>query len=100
VPAALTQHPGVTHVVLRRAAVEPAGDVVEAAVAREATDTVVASLCPPAAGAVLAEWDICIQSVAQLSTNLVGVVAAAALVLALGNRRGRPRDLGRPPANG
>ncbi|MDU0293671.1 DUF389 domain-containing protein [Saccharothrix longispora] len=43
---ALTRHPGVTHVVLLRgAAVQPAGDVVEADVAREATDEVVASLC-------------------------------------------------------
>ncbi|MBB5800577.1 putative hydrophobic protein (TIGR00271 family) [Saccharothrix ecbatanensis] len=59
----------------------------------------------PAAGfaavaAVLAEWDICLQSVAQLAVNLVGIVAAAALVLALRNRRGQPRDLGRPLANG
>ena len=42
----LTRHPGVTHVVLLRgAAVQPAGDVVEADVARESTDEVVASLC-------------------------------------------------------
>ncbi|WP_033438191.1 DUF389 domain-containing protein [Saccharothrix sp. NRRL B-16314] len=59
----------------------------------------------PAAGfaavaAVLGEWDICLQSVAQLAVNLVGIVAAAALVLALHNRRGQTRDLGRPLANG
>lgn len=59
----------------------------------------------PAAGfaavaAVLGEWDICIQSVAQLAVNLGGIVAAAALVLAVRNRRGQTRDLGRPLANG
>ncbi|NUT46776.1 MAG: DUF389 domain-containing protein [Saccharothrix sp.] len=59
----------------------------------------------PAAGyaavaAVLAEWDICLQSVAQLAVNLVGIVAAAALVLALRNRRARARDLGRPLSDG
>ncbi|GAB2977465.1 DUF389 domain-containing protein [Saccharothrix stipae] len=59
----------------------------------------------PAAGyaavaAVLAQWDICLQSIAQLAVNLVGVVMAAALVLALRNRRGQARDLGRPLANG
>ncbi|WP_158843734.1 DUF389 domain-containing protein [Saccharothrix deserti] len=59
----------------------------------------------PAAGfaavaAVLGEWDICVQSVAQLAVNLVGIVAAAALVLALRTRRGRVRDLGRPLADG
>jgi uncharacterized hydrophobic protein (TIGR00271 family) len=44
--AVLKEHPGATHVVLLRgAAIEPAGDVVEADVAREATDEVVASLC-------------------------------------------------------
>ncbi|PRY40783.1 DUF389 domain-containing protein [Umezawaea tangerina] len=44
--AVLKEHPGATHVVLLRgAAVEPAGDVVEADIAREATDEVVASLC-------------------------------------------------------
>ncbi len=47
----------------------------------------------PAAGyaavaAVLAQWDICVQSIAQLAVNLVGVVAAAALVLAFRNRHG------------
>ncbi|MGM1061201.1 DUF389 domain-containing protein [Saccharothrix sp. Mg75] len=42
----LKRHPGVTHVVLLKgAAVLPEGDVVEADVAREATDEVVASLC-------------------------------------------------------
>ncbi|MFD1146777.1 DUF389 domain-containing protein [Saccharothrix hoggarensis] len=59
----------------------------------------------PAAGyaavaAVLGEWDICLQSVAQLAVNLVGIVAAAALVLAVRNRRGRVHDLGRPLASG
>ncbi|MFI9009416.1 DUF389 domain-containing protein [Actinosynnema sp. NPDC053489] len=59
----------------------------------------------PAAGfaavaAVLGEWDICLQSVAQLAVNLTGVVMAAALVLALRNRRGAVRDLGRPLAGG
>ncbi|MEV8437562.1 DUF389 domain-containing protein [Actinosynnema sp. NPDC051121] len=59
----------------------------------------------PAAGyaavaAVLAEWDICLHSIAQLAVNLVGIVAAAALVLALRNRRGQARDLGRPLADG
>lgn len=59
----------------------------------------------PAAGyaavaAVLGQWDICLQSIAQLAVNLVGVVMAAALVLALRNRRARVRDLGRPLANG
>ncbi|WP_433271807.1 DUF389 domain-containing protein [Actinosynnema sp. CS-041913] len=44
--AALKEHPGVTHVVLLRgAAVDPAGDVVEADLAREATDEVVDALC-------------------------------------------------------
>ena len=44
--AVLKEHPGATHVVLLRgAAIEPAGDVVEADIAREATDEVVASLC-------------------------------------------------------
>ena len=59
----------------------------------------------PAAGyaavaAVLGQWDICLQSIAQLAVNLVGVVVAAALVLALRNRRGQVRDLGRPLGNG
>ncbi|QFZ17988.1 DUF389 domain-containing protein [Saccharothrix syringae] len=59
----------------------------------------------PAAGyaavaAVLGEWDICLRSVAQLAVNLVGVVVAAALVLALRNRRGRRRDVGRPLSSG
>ncbi|TQM79624.1 putative hydrophobic protein (TIGR00271 family) [Saccharothrix saharensis] len=59
----------------------------------------------PAAGyaavaAVLGQWDICLQSIAQLAVNLVGVVMAAALVLALRNRRGQVRDLGRPLAGG
>jgi uncharacterized hydrophobic protein (TIGR00271 family) len=40
------EHPGATHLVLLRgAAVEPAGDVVEADVAREAADEVIAALC-------------------------------------------------------
>ncbi|ROP36870.1 DUF389 domain-containing protein [Saccharothrix texasensis] len=59
----------------------------------------------PAAGyaavaGVLGQWDICLQSIAQLAVNLGGVVAAAALVLALRNRRARVRDLGRPLAGG
>lgn len=46
VVTALSEHPGVAHVVLfRGAAVAPAGDVVEADVAREATDEVTAMLC-------------------------------------------------------
>ncbi|MBB5959438.1 putative hydrophobic protein (TIGR00271 family) [Saccharothrix tamanrassetensis] len=44
--AALKEHPGVAHVLLfRGAAVDPAGDVVEADLAREATDEVVDALC-------------------------------------------------------
>jgi uncharacterized hydrophobic protein (TIGR00271 family) len=59
----------------------------------------------PAAGyaavaAVLGEWDICLRSVAQLAVNLVGVVVAAALVLAVRNRRRRARDVGRPLSAG
>ncbi|MEV0676224.1 DUF389 domain-containing protein [Actinosynnema sp. NPDC050436] len=59
----------------------------------------------PAAGfaaiaAVLGEWAICGSSVLQLAVNLVGVVVAAAGVLALRNRRSRTRDLGRPLSNG
>ncbi|GAA1276976.1 DUF389 domain-containing protein [Saccharothrix xinjiangensis] len=59
----------------------------------------------PAAGyaavaAVLGEWDICLQSVAQLAVNLVGVVVAAALVLAVRHRHGRARDVGRPLSGG
>ncbi|WP_367129920.1 DUF389 domain-containing protein [Saccharothrix sp. HUAS TT1] len=59
----------------------------------------------PAAGyaavaAVLGQWDICLQSIAQLAVNLGGVVVAAALVLALRNRSGQARDLGRPLAGG
>jgi uncharacterized hydrophobic protein (TIGR00271 family) len=43
---ALREHPGVAHVVLLPgAAVVPAGDVIEADIAREATDEVVAKLC-------------------------------------------------------
>ncbi len=43
---ALREHPGAAHVVLLPgAAVLPAGDVVEADIAREATDEVVATLC-------------------------------------------------------
>lgn len=46
VVGALREHPGVTHVVLfPDAAVLPKGDVVEADIAREATDEVVAALC-------------------------------------------------------
>ncbi|ONI80607.1 hypothetical protein ALI22I_45920 [Saccharothrix sp. ALI-22-I] len=59
----------------------------------------------PAAGyaavaAVLGEWDICLQSIAQLAVNLVGIVAAATLVLGLRTRRGRARELGRPLTSG
>ncbi|MBM7810216.1 DUF389 domain-containing protein [Saccharothrix algeriensis] len=59
----------------------------------------------PAAGfaviaAVLGEWAICGQSVLQLVVNLVGIVLAAALVLALRNRRRRGRDQGRPLPQG
>ncbi len=59
----------------------------------------------PAAGyaaiaAVLGEWAICGSSVLQLVVNLTGIVAAAALVLALRNRHRRRRDLGRPLSNG
>jgi uncharacterized hydrophobic protein (TIGR00271 family) len=44
--AALREHDGVTHVVvLRGAAVQPPGDLVEADLARESTDDVVAELC-------------------------------------------------------
>jgi uncharacterized hydrophobic protein (TIGR00271 family) len=44
--AVLKQHDGATHIVLLRgAAIDPAGDVVEADVVREAADEVVASLC-------------------------------------------------------
>jgi uncharacterized hydrophobic protein (TIGR00271 family) len=46
VVAALREHPGVAHVVLLPgAAVVPAGDVIEADLAREATDEVIARLC-------------------------------------------------------
>jgi uncharacterized hydrophobic protein (TIGR00271 family) len=46
VVSALREHSGVAHVVLLpRAAVVPAGDVVEADIAREATDDVIAKLC-------------------------------------------------------
>jgi uncharacterized hydrophobic protein (TIGR00271 family) len=46
VVAALREHPGVAHVVLLPgAAVVPAGDVVEADLAREAADGVIAALC-------------------------------------------------------
>ncbi|RZS34328.1 putative hydrophobic protein (TIGR00271 family) [Herbihabitans rhizosphaerae] len=42
----LTEHPGTTHlVVLPGVAVQPEGDVVEADIAREATDEVIAALC-------------------------------------------------------
>ena len=42
----LREHPGVAHVVLLQgAAVAPKGDVVEADVAREATDEIIAALC-------------------------------------------------------
>lgn len=44
--AVLKRHDGATHIVLLRgAAIDPVGDVVEADVAREATDEVVAALC-------------------------------------------------------
>ncbi|MDQ3790625.1 MAG: DUF389 domain-containing protein [Actinomycetota bacterium] len=46
VVARLTDHPGTAHVVvLPGAAVQPPGDVVEADVAREATDEIIAALC-------------------------------------------------------
>ncbi|RLK55581.1 DUF389 domain-containing protein [Actinokineospora cianjurensis] len=42
----LREHPGATHLVLLRgAAIDPEGDVIEADVAREATDEVLAALC-------------------------------------------------------
>ncbi|GGP71581.1 DUF389 domain-containing protein [Saccharothrix coeruleofusca] len=53
-----------------------------------------------AIGAVLGEWGICARSAAQLAVNLVGVVTAAALVLALRNRRAPVRDTGRPLSDG
>ncbi|MEU7529015.1 DUF389 domain-containing protein [Saccharothrix sp. NPDC042600] len=59
----------------------------------------------PAAGyaaiaAVLGEWAICGQSVLQLAVNLVGIVVAASVVLALRRRRGRMAATGRPLSNG
>ncbi|MEU4804812.1 DUF389 domain-containing protein [Actinosynnema sp. NPDC023587] len=59
----------------------------------------------PAAGfaavaAVLGEWSICGLSVLQLGVNLVGIVVAAGVVLALRHRRGHTRDLRRPLSHG
>ena len=46
VVAELREHPGVAHVVLlRTAAVQPEGDVIEADIAREAADTLISALC-------------------------------------------------------
>ncbi len=59
----------------------------------------------PAAGyaavaAVLGEWERCAQSAGQLVVNLVGIVVAAALVLAVRSRKNRANDPGRPLSTG
>ncbi|WP_199440822.1 DUF389 domain-containing protein [Umezawaea beigongshangensis] len=59
----------------------------------------------PAAGyaavaAVLGEWVICAQALGQLAINLTGVVAAAALVLAVLRRGRRHRTVVRPLPEG
>jgi uncharacterized hydrophobic protein (TIGR00271 family) len=59
----------------------------------------------PAAGyaavaAVLGEWNRAFQSVGQLVVNLVGIVVAAALVLALRSRKNRVGEPNRPLSTG
>jgi uncharacterized hydrophobic protein (TIGR00271 family) len=59
----------------------------------------------PAAGyavvaATLGEWSRCLESVAQLLVNLVGIVVAGSVVLLLRTRTYRRRGLGRPLVDG
>jgi hypothetical protein len=79
VRAVLAADPGVAHlIVLPGAAVRPAGDVLEADVARECADALLG----------------------QLAVNLVGIVVAAALVLLVARRSRRRRDAGRALSSG
>jgi hypothetical protein len=76
---AVLADPGVAHlIVLPGAAVRPAGDVLEADVARECADALLG----------------------QLAVNLVGIVVAAALVLLVARRSRRRRDAGRALSSG
>jgi uncharacterized hydrophobic protein (TIGR00271 family) len=83
--AALKAHEGTTHVVLLRgAAVEPPGDVIEADVAREATDEVVASLCDLGidrdGGLTLEQIDTALSDAADRAEELAPGDAADAVV--------------------
>jgi hypothetical protein len=92
----LVAEPGATHVtVLPGVAVQPAGDVVEADITREAVDGVPAAPCGlgidrAGGGRPEGRYVQAIQSAAQPAINLVGVVVAAATV-ALRSRRIRSR---------
>ncbi|MBW4717014.1 DUF389 domain-containing protein [Saccharothrix obliqua] len=83
--AALKEHPGTTHVVvLRGAAVDPAGDVVEADVAREAADEVVDALCDlgvdHAGGVTLEQIDTALSDAADRAEEAAPGEAADAVV--------------------
>ncbi|HEV7908140.1 MAG TPA: DUF389 domain-containing protein [Pseudonocardiaceae bacterium] len=83
--AALKAHEGTTHIVLLRGvAVEPPGDVVEADVAREATDEVVASLCELGVdrdgGLTLEQIDTALSDAADRAEELAPGDAADAVV--------------------
>jgi uncharacterized hydrophobic protein (TIGR00271 family) len=83
--AVLKEHAGVTHIVLLRgAAIEPAGDVLEADLAREATDEVVASLCElgvdHAGGVTLEQIDTSLSDAADRAERAAPGEAADAVV--------------------
>jgi len=83
--AVLKEHPGATHVVLLRgAAIDPAGDVVEADIAREATDEVVASLCglgvDKAGGVTLEQIDTALSDAADRAEDAAPGEGADAVV--------------------
>lgn len=118
----LRAHAGTAHLIVHRgAAVDPAGDLVEADIALLAGAAGMLSMTSaksaalvgvfisvttvPAAGhavvaAVAGQWDRCLYSAGQLLVNLIGIVAAAAIVLMFRSRRQRSASTERPLSRG
>jgi len=83
--AVLKRHGGATHIVLLRgAAIDPAGDVVEADVAREAVDEVLAALCAlgvdRAGGLTLEQIDTALSDAADRAQEVAPGEGADAVV--------------------